>query len=98
VRRGDGKRDVVHYYEIQTTFLETEKVEYWEIIADRLSKSGWNWGCVDVDNDAGRGNFVVPGNYAANRARFREHDLRRFGGGVSSSVAGASAPPHREKV
>jgi len=21
-------------------------VKYWEIIADRLSKAGWSWGCV----------------------------------------------------
>jgi hypothetical protein len=25
-------------------------VKYWEIIADRLSKSGWSWGCVAVLN------------------------------------------------
>ena len=25
-----------------------KKVKYWEIIADRLSKSGWSWGCVSV--------------------------------------------------
>jgi hypothetical protein len=30
-------------------------VKYWEIIADRLSKSGWSWGCVAVVNDERRG-------------------------------------------
>jgi hypothetical protein len=34
-------------------------VKYWEIIADRLSKSGWSWGCVAVVNDEGRVIFVV---------------------------------------
>ena len=23
-------------------------VKYWEIIADNLSKAGWNWGCVSA--------------------------------------------------
>jgi hypothetical protein len=23
-------------------------VKYWEIIADRLSKAGWSWGCVSA--------------------------------------------------
>jgi hypothetical protein len=22
------------------------RVKYWEIIADKLSKAGWSWGCV----------------------------------------------------
>ncbi len=34
-------------------------MKYWEIIADRLSKSGWSWGCVAVVNDEERGIFVV---------------------------------------
>jgi hypothetical protein len=34
-------------------------MKYWEMIAARLSKSGWSWGCVAVVNDAGLGIFVV---------------------------------------
>jgi hypothetical protein len=34
-------------------------VKHWEIMADRLSKLGWSWGCVSVVNDEGRGIFVV---------------------------------------
>jgi hypothetical protein len=34
-------------------------VKYWEIIADRLRKSGWSWGYVAVVNAEGRGIFVV---------------------------------------
>jgi hypothetical protein len=39
--------------------MPEKKVKYWEIIADRLSKSGWSWGCVSVVNAEGRGIFVV---------------------------------------
>jgi hypothetical protein len=30
------------------------KVKYWEIIADRLSKAGWSWGCVSAIDSQGR--------------------------------------------
>jgi hypothetical protein len=29
-------------------------VKYWEIIADRLSKAGWSWGCVSAVDTEGR--------------------------------------------
>jgi hypothetical protein len=29
-------------------------MKYWEIIAKRLSKAGWSWGCVSVLNGKGR--------------------------------------------
>jgi hypothetical protein len=29
-------------------------VKYWEIIADNLSKAGWNWGCVSALDREGR--------------------------------------------
>jgi hypothetical protein len=32
---------------------------YWEIIADRLSKVGWSWGCVSTINSNGQTIFVV---------------------------------------
>jgi hypothetical protein len=28
-------------------------MKYWEIIADRLSKAGWSWGCVSALDAAG---------------------------------------------
>lgn len=34
-------------------------MKYWEVIADRLSKSGWSWGSVAVVNTDGRDIFVV---------------------------------------
>jgi hypothetical protein len=34
-------------------------VKYWEIIADRLSKAGWSWGCVATINPKGQTIFVA---------------------------------------
>ena len=31
----------------------------WEIIADRLSKAGWSWGCVSTINASGKTIFVA---------------------------------------
>jgi len=30
------------------------RVNYWEIIADNLSKAGWSWGCVSAMDSSGR--------------------------------------------
>jgi hypothetical protein len=32
---------------------------YWEIIADKLSKAGWSWGCVATVDAHGRTIFVA---------------------------------------
>ena len=32
---------------------------YWEIIADRLSKAGWSWGCIVSVDSEGRDIFVI---------------------------------------
>jgi hypothetical protein len=34
-------------------------VKYWEIIADKLSKAGWSWGCVLAIDSRGRTIFVA---------------------------------------
>jgi hypothetical protein len=34
-------------------------MKQWEIIADRLSKAGWSWGCVATINPKGANNFVA---------------------------------------
>jgi hypothetical protein len=34
-------------------------VKHWEIIADRLSKAGWSWGCVATINPEGQTIFVA---------------------------------------
>jgi hypothetical protein len=43
----ETKRDRIH------------RVEYWEVIADNLSKSGWTWGCVASVDREGRTIWVV---------------------------------------
>jgi hypothetical protein len=34
-------------------------VEYWEIVADNLSKPGWSWGCVSAIDSSGRTIFIA---------------------------------------
>jgi hypothetical protein len=34
-------------------------MNYWEIIADNLSKAGWSWGCVATVDSNGQTIFVV---------------------------------------
>jgi len=34
-------------------------MRYWEIIADKLSKAGWTWGCVATIDSDGRTIFVA---------------------------------------
>jgi hypothetical protein len=44
-------------------------MKYWEIIADNLRASGWNWGCVSAVDSRGRTIFVADA-YRNNRRRF----------------------------
>jgi hypothetical protein len=34
-------------------------MKYWEIIADKLSKAGWSWGCVSAIDSKGRTIWIV---------------------------------------
>ena len=34
-------------------------VKYWELIADKLSASGWSWGCVSALDSEGRTIWIV---------------------------------------
>ena len=34
-------------------------MRYWEMIADKLSKAGWSWGCVATLDSNGRTIFVA---------------------------------------
>ena len=36
-----------------------DSVKYWELIADKLSKAGWSWGCVSGVDACGRTIFVA---------------------------------------
>jgi hypothetical protein len=47
-----------------------DRVKYWEIIADNLSKAGWSWGCVSAVDSSGRTIWIAD----AHRG-----DAKRFG-------------------
>ena len=34
-------------------------MDYWELIAEKLSKAGWSWGCVSAVDSRGRTIFVA---------------------------------------
>jgi hypothetical protein len=34
-------------------------MKYWELIADKLSKAGWSWGCVSAIDSDGRTIWIV---------------------------------------
>ena len=36
-----------------------DRVKYWEIIADNLSKAGWSWGCVSAVDSQRRTIWIV---------------------------------------
>jgi hypothetical protein len=44
-------------------------VKNWEIIADKLSKAGWSWGCVSAVDSEGRMLWIVDA-HRDNRKRF----------------------------
>jgi hypothetical protein len=37
--------------------------EYWENVADNLSKAGWSWGCVSTINSNGQTIFVADAHH-----------------------------------
>jgi hypothetical protein len=47
---------VYHFVIAMWSAKETEssRVNYWQIIADNLSKAGWSWGCVSAIDREGR--------------------------------------------
>jgi hypothetical protein len=51
--------------------------EYWEIIADNLSRAGWNWGCVTTVDREGRTIFVADAHRDDGR-RFVVHAEERL--------------------
>jgi hypothetical protein len=34
--------------------IQNRRVKFWELIADKLSKAGWSWGCVSAIDSNGR--------------------------------------------
>ena len=48
-------------------------MKYWEIIADRLSKAGWSWGCVSALDREGRTIWIADCNRSDGAKRFVVH-------------------------
>jgi hypothetical protein len=46
-----------------------QRVKYWEIIADNLSKAGWSWGCVSTV-DCERRTIWIADAHRDDRKRF----------------------------
>jgi hypothetical protein len=44
----------IRYCSRSLAFPFTRQTKYWEIIADKLSKAGWSWGCVSAIDSNGR--------------------------------------------
>ena len=51
---------------------ESNRVKYWEIIADNLSKAGWSWGCVSAIESNGR-TFWIADAHRDDGKRFVVH-------------------------
>ena len=47
----------------RTKERQFHRVNYWEIIADNLSKAGWSWGSVATVNVRGRTIFVADAHH-----------------------------------
>jgi hypothetical protein len=44
-----------------------DAVKYWEVIADKLSKAGWSWGCVATVDSSGRTIWIADAHRGAGK-------------------------------
>jgi hypothetical protein len=63
-------------------------LKYWEIIADRLSKAGWSWGCVSAIDLSGRTIWIVDA-YRGDGKRFVVHADEKLSAFVVTGIGGA---------
>ena len=47
-------KDLVKSFGVSARTAAQARMNYWEIIADNLSKAGWSWGCVSALDSEGR--------------------------------------------
>jgi hypothetical protein len=57
------------------------KMNYWEIIADNLSKAGWSWGCVSAVKIGDQGRHFT------RRGKAEQPETARSGSGRQSPEA-----------
>ena len=67
---------------------ESGSVNYWEIIADNLSKAGWSWGCVSAIDSNGRTIWIVDA-HRGNGKRFVVRADEKLTAKLLLSVSGA---------
>jgi hypothetical protein len=59
--------------------IARNRMKNWEVIADNLSKAGWNWGCVSTINSTGKTILVADAHRGDSRLRLSRLDnLTRF--------------------
>jgi hypothetical protein len=63
-------------------------LKYWEIIADRLSKAGWSWGCVSAIDLSGRTIWIVDA-YRGDEKRFVVHADEKLSAFIVTGISGA---------
>jgi hypothetical protein len=56
-----GSRERLFDWQLFALFgtLALVPIKYWELIADKLSKAGWSWGCVATIDADGRTIWIV---------------------------------------
>jgi hypothetical protein len=52
--------------------IARNRMKNWEVIADNLSKAGWNWGCISAIDSNGRTIWIVDA-HRDNGKRFVVH-------------------------
>ncbi len=54
LKRGQVEKSLTSDYSRFLRISFARRAKPWEMIADRLSKTGWSWGCVTALNSEGR--------------------------------------------
>jgi hypothetical protein len=65
-------------------------MKYWEIIADKLSKSGWSWGCVSAIDSNGRKTIFIADAHRDDGKRF----VAPQAGEGPATARAQRGPPH----
>jgi hypothetical protein len=59
LKRGQVEKSLTSDYSRFLRISFARRAKPWEMIADRLSKAGWSWGCVTALNSEGRTIWIV---------------------------------------
>jgi hypothetical protein len=73
---------------------ESARVKYWEIIANRLSKAGWSWGCVSAIDAHGRTIWIVDAHRVTMSPGISQTKCRS--GCLTDSILSFNSNPNQE--